>query len=888
MDQPRFVLKSTPPRAHRNAIARPRLDALWEAVHERALIEVCAAGGFGKSTLMVQWRRRWLERGALVAWLALDAEDAPSRFAGALAHTMRVASGRTAFDRIGVDPALDPQHALDALTALLSEVATLATPTVMMLDDAERMPADSVRGALSYVLLNAPSNLTLVVGTRIRLDLSQPELASRGLHALVSTEDLRLDADESVALLRKRFGKRMEIDDCVRLHEMTEGWPIGLQLAAAAVERAPHYHTAVVSLSARQGDIERYFIESLIDRLPPQVAGFLTRIAILDSLSPELCEATTGDPSSRTWLEQVMTDTPIVTVAELRGWMRLHALARDFLVGRFEQLPAEEKTGLHRRAAAWLAEHDRLPEASEHALAAGDADVAQGYALRSLWTLGTAGHMAEALRWLDRITPEALAADPGLRLVAAWIMAFSDRAGAAREIAAEALADSTAPRKVAFVAALVACAAEGAMDRVGAVAPIIGRWPEYPDDLEDPVHRVAYANTRSLMGYHDGDTGAAHALDALPQPSTANRNMLLALALGRMFSACAYLREADPLRVEEILHASLVHAERTLGRRSNVACMYAACLAEAQVERNEIARAEATLAHRMDVVERFVFPDPILAASRALARLAMAQGDERRALAVLDNLATLGRDRDIPRFTLVSLTMRAELHAVKGHRETAAALLPEIDALASVFDYPEYQPFMTGYTIRRSVAHAYVAIARFDAARADRELAVAGEAAARSNRLRDELTVRVLRAVAAHVAKSDRAEAMLAEALSIAAMRGCLRVAEDTHPIAVQMRDEADARTTGQAAGAPAPVRPAAVRQVAAAGGLLTPKEAEVLQLLAAGHSNKHIARTMDVSDETVKWHLKNLFSKLSAGTRRHAVDRARMMGLIAADAPLS
>ena len=38
----------------------------------------------------------------------------------------------------------------------------------------------------------------------------------------------------------------------------------------------------------------------------------------------------------------------------------------------------------------------------------------------------------------------------------------------------------------------------------------------------------------------------------------------------------------------------------------------------------------------------------------------------------------------------------------------------------------------------------------------------------------------------------------------------------------------------------------------------------------------------MDVSDETVKWHLKNLFSKLSAGTRRHAVDRARMMGLIA------
>jgi LuxR family maltose regulon positive regulatory protein len=63
---------------------------------------------------------------------------------------------------------------------------------------------------------------------------------------------------------------------------------------------------------------------------------------------------------------------------------------------------------------------------------------------------------------------------------------------------------------------------------------------------------------------------------------------------------------------------------------------------------------------------------------------------------------------------------------------------------------------------------------------------------------------------------------------------------------------------------------------------MLTPKEAEVLALLDGGMSNKLIARAMSVSDETVKWHLKNLFSKLSAGTRKHAVDRARLLGLLA------
>lgn len=880
--EPRFVLKTTPPRAHRTAIARPRLDGLWDGVHERALIEVCAPAGFGKSTLLVQWRRRWLERGALVAWVTLDAEDTPHRFAGAIAYALRVASGRTTFDRVASELAADPSRAVDTLTAILSEVANLATPTVLVLDDGERLPPATAQEALSYLIINAPANLTIVVGSRVPLALASAELTGHGEIASVSIDDLRLDLDESVALLRKRFGKRMELDDCVRLHELTEGWPIGLQLAAAAVERAPHYHIAIASLSARHGDLERYFIESLLERLPPPVAQFLTRIAILDPLSPELCEAVTADPAARAWLDQIMADTPIVTVAELRGWMRLHALARDFLLGRFEKLPADEKTLLHRRAATWLAEHDHLPEASAHALAAGDLAVAQEYAARSLWTLGTSGNIAEALAWLDRLTPETLAADAQLRIVAAWIMAFSDRVDAARPIIADALADPALPPKVALAAALAGAAVEGTSDRIGAVPPIMARWPELPEDVDDPVHRVAYANTRALIELQDGRSQRAHEIDA-SAPATTNRQMLLAVAFSRLFSALACLREADPQRVEELMHPGLVHAERTLGRRSTVACIYAAAIAEALVERNEIARAEAMLAHRMDVIERFAYPDPILIASHALARLAVAQGDERRALAVLENLGELGRTRQVPRFTLASLAQRIALHAQKGHGETAAALLPELEALAGVFDYPEYQPYLSEYRLRRSLARAYAALANFDAAGAETELADAGEVAAATNRVRDGLTVQVLRAVAAGQRRSVRAPTLLREALSLAALRGCLRVAEDTHPDAVRMRDELGARVSPQAAIAPARVttiKPAA----AAAGGLLTPKEAEVLRLLSAGHSNKHIAKTMDVSDETVKWHLKNLFSKLSAGTRRHAVDRARMMGLLVGD----
>ena len=69
----------------------------------------------------------------------------------------------------------------------------------------------------------------------------------------------------------------------------------------------------------------------------------------------------------------------------------------------------------------------------------------------------------------------------------------------------------------------------------------------------------------------------------------------------------------------------------------------------------------------------------------------------------------------------------------------------------------------------------------------------------------------------------------------------------------------------------------------AATSGLLTPKEAHILSLLAAGMANKEIARAMDIGEQTVKWHLKNVFSKLNAASRRHAVDRARLLGLLSA-----
>jgi ATP/maltotriose-dependent transcriptional regulator MalT len=58
-------------------------------------------------------------------------------------------------------------------------------------------------------------------------------------------------------------------------------------------------------------------------------------------------------------------------------------------------------------------------------------------------------------------------------------------------------------------------------------------------------------------------------------------------------------------------------------------------------------------------------------------------------------------------------------------------------------------------------------------------------------------------------------------------------------------------------------------------------RELEVLQLLAAGRSNKEIANHLNVSPNTVKTHVAKLFEKLEARRRTEAISRARELGMI-------
>jgi DNA-binding NarL/FixJ family response regulator len=108
--------------------------------------------------------------------------------------------------------------------------------------------------------------------------------------------------------------------------------------------------------------------------------------------------------------------------------------------------------------------------------------------------------------------------------------------------------------------------------------------------------------------------------------------------------------------------------------------------------------------------------------------------------------------------------------------------------------------------------------------------------------------------------KTGAATYLLKDALADDLIRVVREVHAGGHPIGDDVRARLDQRATQPT---------------------LTPREVQVLKLVAIGHRNKEIAALLGLSDETVPVHLKNIFSKLGVNERTAAVNVALRRGIV-------
>ncbi|MCK9285270.1 MAG: LuxR C-terminal-related transcriptional regulator [Rhodocyclaceae bacterium] len=882
---PAILLKITPPKLRRTLLPRARLNALRERLGDATVIVVEAPAGFGKTSTLAQWRADWLREGAVVAWFTAEAGDDGARLLLGMVESLRRATGRADFGSTVPDILGRSSGLAEALTALLAEVAESPRTLVLICDDADRPRDAEIQRMLAYLFNNAPANLRIVIGTRAHLPIDTTDLLAHGALGQVGSADLRFDLAEAIAFVGARLGSRVDADGCARLHEISEGWPMGLQLAVAAIEREPGIEAAIASLASRSEHLARDLIERTIAAMPGDMERFLTECSLLDALHPALCEALTHNDKAAEYLYRLLAETPLVTAGEGSEWMRLHALAREYFREKARKLPAPELDALHLRAETWLAANGLPAVAADHAYAAGRRERWIELIAGCAYELLLKGQLGLVGDWCARLPAEAFELNPKLKIARAWGVAVGAQAPLAQKELLPLLDDPKLDDNTRDEVMLILASAAMLEDDLEATRAWLSRLSSHELPVDHIVLTGVYGSLQAYLEMHEGATERARyqllrARNSLWAPAT--------LAYREFFVGASYLWEGRAQFAEGILRDAHLRFERETGRRGLLTTVIGTGLAAACWDRDGRDEARALLAHRMDMVERCALPAAVVFGYVTAARLALADGDETRALSQLEELGALGEARNIVRFEIASLAERVRIHAGKRRAAQCAALVERMDKRLG--DARARSPYVRPlFQLQEIMARIYAAYAGYDEAGMEAMLDQAGALAKRLNRGRETIQVLALQAVSGRGGK-EAARGRLNESLSLAESCGLVRVYADTVPDvtghihqrlgqgdALPIGSEFAARLRNIDGGRPPPrVEPAQTL-----GSILTPKEYEVLCLLAKRLPNKRIAESLDVGIETVKWHLKNLFSKLNAGSREHAVHRARTLGIL-------
>jgi len=883
---PSLLLKSSAPRTARGLLERERL-LLSRLELRGAVIGMLAPAGFGKTTLLAQWRRQALASGGLAVWYSADARDEPLMFVRGLALSAQSVSGKRAFGEAFLHWLEGCTNPLDAMTGWLAEVAELSVEVMLLLDDADQLPTATRGELLPYLLGNAPANLRIALAARPTSALMASGALSIAPVTRVMASDLRFRMEETMAVLSATLGGPCPPEAAVRLHELTEGWPLGVQLAAASLHRTNDLEGL---LTAATADIKRYFVERLIDHQPGDAVHLLVRLALFDLIHANMCEAVLGRADLSEHLARLQDETPLLLRTEGADWMRLHPIAREVLRGRLALLPVEERQVLSKKASQWYAELELYELAAEQSFLAGDLDTAVALVERTTHRMTVQGRSYAVLAWYERMSPEELKKHRGFWAPVAWALAMSEQHDQSEELIKLMLAHPQANALTRFEADLIRATAASFSDRVEVEAEVLQRWPEAPANAS-PANTAILQLTRGFNALYRGQPDQARLLWS--RIAGLDRSVAyspVSYGFADYGVGLCHLWEGRYVLAEQNLRPALIRAEERMDRRNPVASMLAALLAQACWESGQTDDPRQLLAGRLPVLAHYGLPEALIAAYRTLARVADHEGRQDQALEQLDELRAIGQERGLLRLQVAAQFELVSLHARHGRADSAQAVSAQLDALIRSRRHQAPDLMLPWLDLHAELARALAMLTRAQAvtgkhdsgslAQVLQSVESAASLATSLKRGGEAVLARLLRAEVLRLQWAPDAQLMLNEALSLAQAGGMVRLLRDhgtyrtsATPTAEVLRDD-----PGQE---PARLLSALRESVAPGKGPLTTKERDVLTLLSRNLSNKEIALAMGIGEQTIKWHIKNLFKKLNAGNRKHAVARARMLGFI-------
>ncbi len=551
---PRFpASKFCPPKAAAHRVSRSRLLDQLDTGEQRRLTLVVGKAGAGKTVLLADWVASHPERPA--AWLSCDDADGdPVRFFAAIIESIRRAStepglGEDARQLLNLEGAVSA----DTVAAVADDLEGLEGPRVLVVDDFHLTGAAGAQ-ALSLLLEYRPPSLQLVAATRVDPQLRLHRMRSSEELAEVRDRDLSFSAQETKEFLAS-FDVELDEREVDLVHDRSEGWAAGLQMAAISIHGTSDPVKAVGRVELHRHTVAGYFLDEVLYRQPPEVVDFMLATSVADELSAPACTALCG-PGSGALLEHLYRSHMFVTIVDERALTyRYHHLIREVLRAELHaRNPAGEKSS-HVALAGYLADAGQVGAATRHLLAAGDPSAA--FKLldeRQIRHFSSDPRTGSPLD-LDEIDPEVFANRLEFLVPLATELLLRgafERGSRAVVLAQQANADVVPPPGLALKLALANCLHSFGIGEMDEALAFIEEGRKLDVDPAGLVEWLAGLDIIAMYCYTFlGDSSAARELHdvvvASPAASASEREVLCPAVMSQLELAEGSLLEAEAL-----------------------------------------------------------------------------------------------------------------------------------------------------------------------------------------------------------------------------------------------------------------------------------------------------------------------------------------------------
>jgi ATP/maltotriose-dependent transcriptional regulator MalT len=860
-----------------DAVQRTRLlDRLIDSPPSTARATVLIApAGFGKTTLLAQLASNRARGESVTVWLNCDEQDRQPEIFQASLERAFAAAGKAGELKVA---------------DLLAGIEPAEGDILLVIDEYEAAASVATTRLLREILVSLPSWVHAVVACRELPHLDLTALTLQGKLRLIDAKELRFSLDETRDLLPPDTDE----DVIERVHELTEGWAFALQLIrlGAGISVKDAWLGEVRELLPA-GRIFSYFASEVWRNVPDDLKQFMLDVATLHHVDAPSADWLRERTDSAQLIARMSSLHPIVAVDELRARATLHPLLREFLVHQRQQTDAAGLLRLHVKAAEFFSQRGEVYEAVGHALRSGNTTMAcriiEGAGgLRLAITVG----MGYVKSLLEILPAEAIRANQRISLMEICGSIVDDNP-IENEYTLEAIRREVEGSEAGSPDSVVTdlcCAECVALFEKGERLFPFSPWETLDEFKADVVERVnedprllgLVLIVELLLTQRYDDFGKAElrteALDRLN-----SRYRLTANGMWMPIYRAQNDYHAGRLNEAEAHLRRLLSKEFDLFRRQQNAFgqMTYALLGRIHYVRGELDEARACF-QRLATRDRSPFLEVSEGVSICQAFVEAASGRWQQALERLDRELLHCQEQRRLAFRYLLNATRLELLCRRGALKEANSVyrqtLGSDDAGYALAGQRATLDIPWCVTEAFSRARFYHAMSRVDLKSAAAIAAQLQDDARRQHRRLPEIVASLFLAnVSMATGKTHGAQEHLTFALTLCGQVAPAQLFLDHGVDLIPIVQEV-AAGNGLGAGAATQILRVWERAFGATIrtlDFLTARESEVLIQLLHDQSTKQIAKVLQLSPETVKYHLKAIFAKLAVNTRDEAVKAA-------------